>query len=200
MGIRERIAESRARLNQKKTESEQPALKQVGAYVSESPPGSNKLPSFREPPKVVGTVTLEAKCGHGVAFDLYADAEDKHRQSRSKKLTDRDCPDCRRTKQEAKEMADQAKRQERLKNNPPKTRDFKKLERLPDGSTFNVKYHADERTWKGWLHINHLIPVGNAVQSTFYDEAPAVFKLLSKLDAKWRAFINQRKETNEKEL
>ena len=59
-----------------------------------------------------------------------------------------------------------------------------------------MTYHAGEETWKGTLTILNPLPdqsgTERLIASRFYDEAPGVFKLLSKLDAKWRAFLRDR--------
>lgn len=50
-------------------------------------------------------------------------------------------------------------------------------ERLPDGARFDVKYNAAEIRWYGMLEVSG---------QTFTDDSKAVFKLLAKLDEKYR--------------
>lgn len=212
MGVRERLAESKARLKSKEQEetnagpeksSEQacadlaadilgnmlPAVrsKVVGGYISESPPGSVKPQGTRKPPPpVVRTEQVKATCGHLVPFGLFEDKLDKHREIRRSKITDRACPECRRVAQAAKEKAEQEARMS--KQSKKVKRPFQqKLERLPDNANFDAYYHANEQTWKGRLTIPN--PGPGWSQVGFYDEASAVFKLLSKLDLKWRAWL-----------
>lgn len=222
MGVRERLAESKARLKQKEQEQaavlgedaagpeksgEQAAAdlaagildnlmtraqKQGEAILSKSPPEAAKPKEGRKQQEAVSWEDVKARCGHVVGFPLFPEGKDKHREARRKKLTDHDCPSCRKVNQAAREAADRAARQERLKNNPPKEFGYKKLERLPDGAAFDVKYHADEQTWKGRLLIPDPEEPGDFLR--FYDEAGAVFKLLSKLDAKWRAWLRDRQQ------
>jgi hypothetical protein len=53
---------------------------------------------------------------------------------------------------------------------------------LPDGSRFDVVYDASAPTWSGTLTV--------PAAGTFTASASAVFKLLSKLDAQYRASLS----------
>lgn len=46
-------------------------------------------------PPVISTEPVTCTCGHTVQFELFADAQDRFREARRKKLTDRACPACR---------------------------------------------------------------------------------------------------------
>lgn len=223
MGVREKLAESKARLKQKEQEQtagpeksgEQATAELATDILSDlllkpKPPAPGRgglqtgLPAVigavpcdprlhqarKSPPPVVCSTVIKVRCGHTVPFELYEERLDKHRETRRKKLTERDCPECRKTAQAAKEKADQEARQERLKNDPPKDQGWRKLARLPDLSHFNATYHSGEETWKGTLEIDLMPPGCDTPQHLkFYDEAPGVFKMLSKLDAKWRSWL-----------
>lgn len=61
--------------------------------------------------------------------------------------------------------------------------------RLPDGSSFDVKWDATAELWKG-----RLVMVLNGEAMQFYGEHSGVFALLSKLDNQYRAVVRSREQ------
>lgn len=61
--------------------------------------------------------------------------------------------------------------------------------RLPDGSSFDVKWDATAELWKG-----RLVMVLNGEAMQFYCEHNGVFALLSKLDNQYRAVLREREQ------
>ena len=75
----------------------------------------------------------------------------------------------------------------------PATKDAK-AGRLPDGAKFTVVYSAEAQRWSGTLEIPHarllgeLAVSGEVASAVFRGSASGVFRLLTKLDAEYRAF------------
>jgi hypothetical protein len=82
-------------------------------------------------------------------------------------------------------------RQERLARWKGKKREQaeSKNQRLPDGSEFHVKYDSGKKLWSGELVC---FPPGDG--KTFSAEASGVFRLLSELDAKYRAWVTEKEK------
>lgn len=133
------------------------------------------------PPPVVAYEDVVAACGHPEKFGLFEDRKDKFRNDRRKKVTDRPCRACREKKRLEEEAAAAARKAERAQraaaNSRPAKRPGPKLERLPDGSKFDVRYDATRELWSGTLVIQG---------QTFTDSASGVFNLLTKLDRQYR--------------
>ncbi len=138
-----------------------------------SPPTKVKVPS-------IGTSPLVVKCGHTIAFDLFA--KDPHREARRAKALSRDCPPCRQARAHAEEAA-AADRKARRKAEAMDSRaasfvgGFNPRGRLPDGARFAAVYDAAAVRWTGTLTIDGV---------TYECAASSVRKLLSKLDVAYR--------------
>lgn len=63
--------------------------------------------------------------------------------------------------------------------------------RLPDGSRFDLTYHANTQTWTGELLI-WSVEVNDLI--TFSGEAPGVVRLLDKLDDLYRKWVTEHSE------
>lgn len=135
--------------------------------ASQSKPVAHK-PKPRPP--TVGTEALVVKCGHTIAFDLFA--KDAFRDQRRTKAVTRDCPACR----QARVQADMAAAKERRAK---KTKTFAQSlkPRLPDGARFVATYDATQVQWTGSLTIDGM---------PFERSASSLNKLLHKLDDMYR--------------
>lgn len=148
--------------------------------ASPSAAAPKRTPTATKPPKprppTVGTEAVVVKCGHTIAFDLYA--KDTFRDQRRAKEVARDCQACRQARVQT-EMAAAAERKakkaaERADQGVP----FKLRPRLPDGSRFGAVYDAAEEKWTGTLTIEG---------TTYEQQASGLKKLLYKLDDAYRA-------------
>jgi hypothetical protein len=115
--------------------------------------------------------TLTYSCGH---------------QKLIEKITARVCPAC---NDAALAQARKAKKERNIANRAAKTPGAPKHTegRLPDGADFRVIYDANTQTWTGTLTIDGMEP--------FMDTASGVFRLLSNLDAQYRAAIAPKTES-----
>jgi hypothetical protein len=149
------------------------------------PPPAVAMPpkSGKPKPPAVATEQVAAACGHAVPFELYADTkDDKFRDVRRKKLTERDCPECRAKAHAERTAAEQAAARERRAARPegkPGPRELKG--RLPDGATFNVTWDAAAGRWSGTLTVPGV--------GAFTDSRPGLFKLNRALDDQYRATL-----------
>jgi hypothetical protein len=134
-------------------------------------------------PTPVGVEQVAAKCGHAVPFELYDDKTDKYRDTRRKKVTGRDCPECRQKAHAARTAAETAaakgRRAASPKGSKPGRGDLKG--RLPDGSNFNVTWDAAAGQWSGTLTVPGV--------GAFTDSRPGLFKLNRALDDQYRASL-----------
>lgn len=124
--------------------------------------------SSRAKALVVGTEKLSAKCGHFTVFELFA--KDPYREQRRANHQARDCKDCIATRVSAEQEAAEARREQR-----------KLKDRLPDQSAFHVEFDANAVRWRGTLST-----IVDDKPEVFTGEAPAVFRLLRKLDDAYR--------------
>lgn len=134
------------------------------------------------PPPIVAYEDVTASCGHPEKFGLFEDRLDKYRKDRRKKVTDRPCRACRERKRLEEEAAARLRQAEKQKRAAEAARAPKKpasdvMERLPDGSKFEVVYDASRTQWTGTLTIG---------ERTFTGAAGGVFKLLNRLDRQYR--------------
>jgi len=133
-------------------------------------------------PPVVGVEQVTVRCGHVVPFELFDLKKDKFRNDRRKKLTDRDCSDCRIKAQEARQAADQEAARKRRLDKPKKEKPpANPSGRLPDGSRFDITWDAAKEQWSGTLAVPGL--------ASFTAAASGVFKLLQVLDGLYRAAL-----------
>lgn len=132
-----------------------------------------------KPPKpkapTVGSESLVVKCGHTIAFDLYA--KDTFRDQRREKAASRDCFECRQARVQAEMRKHEARRAK-------KAATFAKTlkPRLPDGSRFVATYDAAQVQWTGTLMVEG---------ATFERSGSSLNKLLHKLDDVYRATLNE---------
>lgn len=151
-------------------------LKFKGGSVETAVP--QRAPTGTKPPKprppTIGTESVVVKCGHTIAFDLYA--KDAFRDQRRAKEVARDCAACRQARVQA-EMAAAAERRAKKKQAEQEARSFKLRPRLPDGARFGAVYDAAEEKWTGTLTIG---------EATFERQASGLKKLLYKLDDAYR--------------
>lgn len=143
---------------------------------SEASSAKSPLPqrSSKSSPPSIGSETLVVRCGHTIAFDLFA--KDPYRDGRRQKATSRDCPACR----QARAVADVAAAAERKTKKAALKKGFKQRPRLPDGSRFTAVYDAASTQWTGTLTI------GDAV---FERRASGLKPLLDRLDDAYRETI-----------
>jgi hypothetical protein len=136
---------------------------------------SNKAPSNQLAPKPrppsIRSEPLLVKCGHTIAFELYA--KDPFRDARRAKEAGRACSACRQARVQA-EVAAAAERRAKKEANPKAV--FKP--RLPDGARFSAVYDATATRWTGTLTI-----AGDVLEQ----QAGSLTKLLHKLDDVYRA-------------
>jgi hypothetical protein len=136
------------------------------------------------PPPVVAYEDVTAACGHVEQFGLFADARDKFRDARREKAAGRPCTACRerrqREEQEAAESRRARKAERAAAQAPTRKARGPAAVRLPDGSTFQVRYDASTETWSGTLAVG---------EATFTASASGVFKLLEKLDRLYRVTL-----------
>ena len=153
----------------------------------DSGPDRPKRPAPGKPP-VVGVEKVICACGHEAELELYPDRQDKFRAARRKNLADRPCPPCRQkahAELTAREQAQAAERKKARGGAPArKAAGRPVIERLPHGSAFAVSYDAQAVKWSGTLTVTK--PEGGKV---FEGEAGGVFRLLSALDAQYRAWL-----------
>lgn len=139
-------------------------------------------------PPVVCVEQVVVRCGHTVPFELFDPKKDKFRQGRRKKLTDRDCRDCREKAQQERTRAEMEAarklRQERPKNDAPPPR---AQGRLPHGSRFDATWDAAAGKWSGALTVPAAAAEGEP--NTFTASAASVFGLLGALDGMYRATL-----------
>lgn len=128
-------------------------------------------------PPTIGTEPVIVKCGHTIAFDLYA--KDSFRDARRQKAVSRECPPCR----QARVAADAAAAADRK----AKKKAAKKAvmlaglkPRLPDGARFAAIYDATATEWTGSLTVDG---------ASFELRAGSIKKLLHRLDDAYRASL-----------
>ncbi len=164
--------------------------KASGSQQEQPATGPAPRPQKVKPP-VVGTEQVTCACGHPATFELFADKQDKYRDNRRKKVTDRPCSACR--QQAAQEHNARAKAEAEARRGPKQQRRALRndqrnhQQRLPDGAGFHVFYNAASTRWQGSLEI----PDAAAEMGfrRFDNDASGVFKLLGKLDAQYREWL-----------
>jgi hypothetical protein len=124
----------------------------------------------KPPPPSIGTEKIVVKCGHTIAFDLYA--KDPFREGRRQKETSRDCPACRQARVAADVAAAAVRKAKKTAEKMAKIRP-----RLPDGSRFAAVYDAGTTQWTGTLTIEGVV---------FEQRASGLKKLLDRLDDAYR--------------
>ena len=131
-------------------------------------------------PPSIGTEVLLVKCGHTIAFDLFA--KDPFRDGRRQKAVGRDCPACRLGRVQAEVIAATAKKtaKRRAAASAAQARNAARP-RLPDGACITATYNAAEVRWTGSLAI-----VGG---ETYARSADSIKKLLGKLDDAYREHL-----------
>jgi hypothetical protein len=144
----------------------QPVQPQPAAQPAQKPrPGKN----FG---KAVRVEKVKCKCGHEVDFQIFPDKQDRFREDRRKKITDRACPPCR-----------QAAHEELCKKGAkPKT--DKKLYRLPHGSVFDIQpFDGEKLQWTASL----IVPLPDGSSKTYGPMTRgSIHTLLIKLGKLWR--------------
>ena len=160
------------------------------------PKSKNGIQPKPNRPPVIGGEPVVVICGHTVLLELFPQKQDKYRDQRRINLAAKLCPACRK-EADAKVAAEAAERR-RLKaaawrEKQPKTSGKRRIiDRLPDGSSFSLKYDGVAVMWTGVLTI----PFEGEV-FTFKREANAVNWLTRDLDAQWRLVLDKRKRTAE---
>jgi len=158
-----------------------------------------KTPFVRKPaPPFTSYQPLKVLCGHVIQFGIWEPekAKDRYRAERKKKAMSRKCPECRKQAHEELMVVHKANREarqaERAKYKGPvqtigwRTRASKRLERLPDGSTFSMKYDGATCQWTGSLTMFGSDPL---ICTHFEGQHTAVMKLLAQLDGKYREWL-----------
>jgi hypothetical protein len=153
----------------------------VPATPGTTPPSAKPVVHRRAapPPPIVAYEDVIASCGHSEKFGLFEDRLDKFRKGRRKKVIDRPCKACRERKRlEAEEAIKlrQTEKQQRAESGTKKLAGDG-MGRLPDGAKFEVVYDATRTQWTGTLTIGARVFTGSA---------GGVFKLLNRLDRKFR--------------
>ena len=158
-------------------------------------PEQPKPPTEKPKPEVVATEKVTALCGHTLDFAHFSEKQDKFREARRKKLTDKPCPDCRAKANAERVAVEKVAIAERKKNRPPKQQYSSiKIERLPHGSTFAFEpFDLPNLLWKGTLTIV-CPPPGVAIDLslfpvTFSSQNTAFFRLATILDRQWRRWF-----------
>jgi hypothetical protein len=125
---------------------------------------------------------VTASCGHEITVEPGGKAA--FQAERLKKLAGLPCPDCKRTAQQEREVAEQeAARKRREEKAARLPRAKPRLGRLPHGATFHVVYDAEAVRWTGTLTV----PQGGIYNaSVTTGEDSAVFALLMALDRAFR--------------
>jgi hypothetical protein len=136
---------------------------------------------------VVAYEPIIAACGHPEQFGLFEDRKDRFRSDRRKKAMSRPCKACREKRRLEIEAENAARKEEKQRRAEAAAKEGTQRrttqpppERLPDGSRFDVVYHADREEWTGTLTIGPTV---------FTASASAVFKLLNRLDKLYRASL-----------
>ncbi len=160
------------RLKFKESPAEAVAAVPAAKATAKASPAA-KAPKPRPP--TVGTEALLVKCGHTIAFDLYA--KDSFRDQRRQKEALRDCSPCRQARVEAEAIA---LKERRATKAVTKAATFAKSlkPRLPDGARFAATYDATQVQWTGTLTLEG---------ATFERSASSLNKLLHRLDDVYRA-------------
>jgi hypothetical protein len=139
---------------------------------------------------VVAYEDFTASCGHVDKFGLFEDRKDKFREARRQKARGRPCRACREKRQkeelaaaEARKAAHEKQKQEaaikkQAEAQKPKHERASPDKRLPDGSTFEVRFDATKVEWAGTLTVPGA--------GTFTASARAVFTVLTRLDRRYR--------------
>jgi hypothetical protein len=122
-------------------------------------------------PPTVGIEDLVVKCGHTIAFDLYA--KDAFRDQRRAKAVKRDCPPCRQARVQAEAIALNERRAKKVVTFAKELKP-----RLPDGARFTATYDATQVQWTGTLTVEG---------ATYERSGGSLNKLLHRLDDVYRA-------------
>ena len=158
---------------------------EIVAAVPAAKAAAKASPAAKAPkprPPTVGTESLLVKCGHTIAFDLYAN--DSFRDQRRQKDASRDCPPCRQAHVQAEVLAHKERRATKAATKAViKAATFGKSlkPRLPDGARFAATYDATQVQWAGTLTVEGL---------TFERSASSLNKLLHRLDDVYRAAMS----------
>ncbi len=152
-------------------------------------------PQPRNRPEPIRVEKVKCLCGHEEDFPVYPDKNDRFRDQRRIKCAERVCSSCRQTTHKTKTEKDMREAKERRKNKPRRTPNWKleaaeRLTRLPHGSQFQTRYDHENMKWTGMLVVPEN-SCGNPERLVFSHEAPAVFRLLSELDAKFREYLRE---------
>jgi len=103
------------------------------------------------------------------------------------------CGKCRLAAEQVKQAEQRAKRAQPKPKQPAWVRI---VPRLPDGAEFQVRWHEQEKLWKGSLLVPARTPDAEGIE--FHGEENAVFRLLIQLDRRFREWEQEqgRKQTD----
>jgi hypothetical protein len=148
------------------------------AVKSSTPSPTPAHPAKRPLPKIIGYEPVLARCQHVERLPLFEPKADKFLAARRQKAQGRDCSSCRRARHEAQlKAAAELKATKRLQCLP---------QRLPDKSSFFVRYDATTESWNGEL----ITTIGNE-PVTITGQKSGVFGLLRLLDREYRSLARR---------